>query len=203
VKYPLPPKPEEDPELFFSATAYAFTEEEIAVKKHLLENFVQEGIASGLPIATTDVTERAKVEMPTKYALRYSDHRGGGGLDYIGSITPVISWPQGIKRLNEVFDKHDFTSYIRLGIYRGTIQGMMRAIMPYNRSDEKDVEAVRMIARETVQVILACGCLIYKAPSFACEEMWQQGDPNFLKLLKNVKQTLDPNRIMNPGRLGL
>jgi len=203
LKYPLTAKPEEEPELYFSATTYAFTEEELAVKKKILENLVREGINSGLPIASTDVTERAKVEMPTKYALRYSDHRGGGGLDYIGSITPIINWTQGTKRLNEVFDKYGFTSYIRLGIYRGTLQGMMRAIMPYNRADEKDVEAVRKIAREAVQVILDCGGLIYKAPSFACEAMWNRGDPNFFKLLKEVKHTLDPNRIMNPGRLCL
>ena len=164
---------------------------------------MKEGIDSGLPIASTDVTDRVKVEMPTKYALKYSDHRGGGGLDYIGSITPIINWPQGIRRLNGVFDKHAFTSYIRLSIYRGTLQGMLRAIIPYNRADNKDVDAVRKIARETVEVILDCGGLVYKAPSFACEEMWQRGDPNFLRLLKEVKHTLDPNRIMNPGRLCL
>ena len=98
---------------------------------------------------------------------------------------------------------YSFTPYIRLSIYRGTLQGMMRALMPYNRSDEKDIEAVRKIARDVVHVILDCGGLIYKAPSFACEEMWERGDPNFLKLLKKIKQTLDPNRIMNPGRLYL
>ena len=168
-----------------------------------MESIIREGIGSGLPINSTDVTERVKVEMPTKYALRYSDHRGGGGLDYIGSITPIINWTQGIKRLNQVFDKYGFTPYIRLAIYRGTLQGMMRALMPYNRADEKDVEAVRKIARETVQVILDCGGLIYKAPSFACEEMWRRGDPNFLKLMQKIKQTLDPNGVINPGRLGL
>jgi len=203
LKYPLPPKPKEDPELYFAATIYAFTEEELTVKKKILENIVKEGIDSGLPLAYTDVTGRIKVEMPTKYALKYSDHRGGGGLDYIGSITPVINWTQGIKRLNEVFDKYGFTPYIRLSIYRGTLQGMMRALMPYNRSDKKDIEAVRRIARDVVHVILDCGGLIYKAPSFACEEMWKRGDPNFFKLLKEIKQTLDPNRIMNPGRLCL
>lgn len=203
LKYPLQPKPKEDPELYFAATIYAFTEEELTVKKKILENLVEEGIDSGLPLAYTDVTGRIKVEMPTKYALKYSDHRGGGGLDYIGSITPVINWTQGIKRLNEVFDKYGFTPYIRLSIYRGTLQGMMRALMPYNRADEKDVEAVQKIAREAVQIILDCGGLIYKAPSFACEEMWKRGDPNFFKLLKEIKQTLDPNRIMNPGRLCL
>lgn len=102
LKYPLQPKPKEDPELYFAATIYAFTEEELTVKKRILENLVKEGIDSGLPLAYTDVTGRIKVEMPTKYALKYSDHRGGGGLDYIGSITPVINWTQGIKRLNEV-----------------------------------------------------------------------------------------------------
>jgi glycolate oxidase len=202
-KFPLPPKPKEEPELYFSATLYAFTREELAVKRKTLEDLVKEATDAGLPIASTDVTERVKVEMPTKYALKYSDHRGGGGLDYIGSITPIIGWSQGIKKLNEVFDRYNFTPYIRLAVYRGTLQGMMRALMPYNRGDEKDVEAVRKIAREVVQVILACGGLIYKAPSFACEEMWKKGDPNFLKLLKQVKQTLDPNRIMNPGRLCL
>jgi glycolate oxidase len=203
LKYPLAPKPEDEPELFFSATVYSFTEEELKVKKKVLEGLVREGIKSGLPIATTDVTERVKVEMPTKYALKYSDHRGGGGLDYIGSITPVINWTQGIKGINRVFDKYAFTSYIRLAIYRGTIQGMLRAIIPYNRADEQDVDAVRKIAREVVEVILDCGGLIYKAPSFACEAMWQRGDPNYLKLLKEIKDKLDPNRIMNPGRLSI
>ncbi|MCD6266144.1 MAG: hypothetical protein J7K02_09310 [Deltaproteobacteria bacterium] len=85
LKYPLPPKPKEDPELYFAATIYAFTEEELTVKKKILENIVKEGIDSELPLAYTDVTGRIKVEMPTKYALKYSDHRGGGGLDFIGS----------------------------------------------------------------------------------------------------------------------
>jgi len=203
LKYPLAPKPKGDPELYFAATTYAFTEEELVLKKKIIERVIKEGIDNGLPFDFTDVTGRIKVEMPTKYALKYSDHRGGGGLDYIGSITPVINWTQGIKRLNEIFDKFNFTPYIRLSIYRGTLQGMMRALMPYNRGDEKDVEAVQKMARDVVQVILDCGGLIYKAPSFACEEMWKRGDPNFFKLMKLVKQTLDPNRIMNPGRLGL
>ncbi|MEA3358520.1 MAG: FAD-binding oxidoreductase [Thermodesulfobacteriota bacterium] len=203
LKYPLAPKPKGDPELYFAATTYAFTEEELVLKKKIIERMIKEGIDSGLPFDFTDVTGRIKVEMPTKYALKYSDHRGGGGLDYIGSITPVINWSQGIKRLNEIFDKFNFTPYIRLSIYRGTLQGMMRALMPYNRGDKKDVEAVQKMARDVVQVILDCGGLIYKAPSFASEEMWKRGDPNFFKLMKLVKQTLDPNRIMNPGRLGL
>jgi len=203
LKYPLEPKPKGDPELYFAATTYAFTEEEIILKKKLIERLIKEGIDSGLPFDFTDVTGRIKVEMPTKYALKYSDHRGGGGLDYIGSITPVINWPKGIKRLNEIFDKFHFTPYIRLSVYRGTLQGMMRALMPYNRDDEKDVDAVQKMAREVVQVILDCGGLIYKAPSFACKAMWERGDPNFFKLMKLVKQTLDPNSIMNPGRLGM
>jgi len=202
-KWPLPPKPAEDPEIFFSATTYAFSEEELAVKKRILEALIQEAKEGGLPIASTDVTDRAKTEMPTKYSLRYSDHRGGGGLDYIGSITPVIKWPQGVKRLIEVFERYRFTPYIRLSIYRGTVQGMLRALVPYHRSDSADVDAVRKMNREFVEVLLDCGGLIYKAPDFACEAMWRRADPAFVALLKRAKQLLDPNGIMNPGRLGL
>jgi FAD/FMN-containing dehydrogenase len=202
-KWPLPPKPAEDPEIFFSATAYAFTEEELAFKKRTLEALIEEAKAGGLPIASTDVTDRAKTEMPTRYSLRYSDHRGGGGLDYIGSITPVAKWPQGVKRLTGVFERYRFTPYIRLSIYRGTIQGMLRALVPYHRSDSADVDAVGKMNREFVEVLLDCGGLIYKAPNFACEAMWRRGDPNFLALMQRAKQMLDPHGIMNPGRLGL
>jgi FAD/FMN-containing dehydrogenase len=202
-KWPLPPKPAEDPEIFFSATAYAFSEEELALKKRTLEALIQEARDAGLPIATTDVTDRAKTEMPTRYSLRYSDHRGGGGLDYIGSITPVINWPRGVRRLTEVFERYRFTPYIRLSIYRGTVQGMLRALVPYHRSDSADVDAVRNMNREFVEILLDCGGVIYKAPDFACEAMWRRGDPTFVALLKHVKQMLDPHGIMNPGRLGL
>jgi FAD/FMN-containing dehydrogenase len=202
-KWPLPPKPVHDPEIFFSATAYAFTEEELAVKKRTLEALIQEAKDGGLPIASTDVTDRAKTEMPTRYSLRYSDHRGGGGLDYIGSITPVIKWPSGVKRLTEIFERYGFTPYIRLSIYRGTAQGMLRALVPYHRSDDADVEAVRKMNREFVEVLLDCGGLIYKAPDFACDAMWRRADPAFVALLKRAKGLLDPCGIMNPGRLGL
>jgi FAD/FMN-containing dehydrogenase len=141
--------------------------------------------------------------MPTRYSLRYSDHRGGGGLDYIGSITPVINWPQGVKRLTEIFERHGFTPYIRLSIYRGTVQGMLRALVPYHRSEQADVEAVRKMNREFVEVVLDCGGVIYKAPGFACEAMWRRADPAFVALLKRTRQMLDPHGIMNPGRLGL
>jgi len=47
------PKPAEDPEIFFSATTYAFSEEELAVKKRTLEALIQEAKDGGLPIAST------------------------------------------------------------------------------------------------------------------------------------------------------
>jgi FAD/FMN-containing dehydrogenase len=65
------------------------------------------------------------------------------------------------------------------------------------------VDAVQKMNREFVEVLLDCGGLIYKAPDFACEAMWRRADPAFVALLKRAKQLLDPNGIMNPGRLGL
>jgi FAD/FMN-containing dehydrogenase len=80
---------------------------------------------------------------------------------------------------------------------------MLRALVPYHRSDGADVDAVGKMNREFVEVLLDCGGLIYKAPNFACEAMWRRGDPNFLALMKRAKEMLDPRGIMNPGRLGL
>jgi FAD/FMN-containing dehydrogenase len=47
------------------------------------------------------------------------------------------------------------------------------------------------------------GALMYKAPEWASEMMMEKADPGYLDLLKRIKQLLDPNDIMNPGKLGL
>ena len=50
---------------------------------------------------------------------------------------------------------------------------------------------------------LKLGYVMYKTPSWAWEHMKSEIDPGMLTLMQRVKQTLDPQNILNPGKLGL
>ncbi len=45
------------------------------------------------------------------------------------------------------------------------------------------------------------GGVPYKMAPWAAKMTWEKGDISFYKLLKKVKEMMDPNNIMNPGRL--
>ena len=57
--------------------------------------------------------------------------------------------------------------------------------------------------REIAQSDLNQGALMYKAPEWASELMWEKADPGYLNFLKKMKNLLDPNDIMNPEKLGI
>jgi FAD/FMN-containing dehydrogenase len=57
--------------------------------------------------------------------------------------------------------------------------------------------------REVANVLLENKGIIYKPPMWAADILAQRGDPVALNLMRQIKMLLDPNRIMNPGKLGL
>ena len=45
------------------------------------------------------------------------------------------------------------------------------------------------------------GGIVYKTPKRLGKLLWEKADPGFVELLKRIKKVLDPNGIMNPGKL--
>jgi FAD/FMN-containing dehydrogenase len=73
----------------------------------------------------------------------------------------------------------------------------------FDRSNPEEVERVRSLNAELLEVCLEHGFIPYKAPDWAMRRMARDADPGYLDLLARVKGLLDPEGIMNPGRLAL
>jgi len=126
----------------------------------------------------------------------------GGGASWVGGYLPLNKYTEGFKKARAIMEKYDFPPMITqrtMGLGRYTI---MRFLVPYKRKDAEEVKEVREMLRELAQNELEHGALMYKAPEWATKMMWEKADARYLEFLKRVKKFLDPNDIMNPGKLG-
>ncbi len=126
-----------------------------------------------------------------------------GGLTWVGTYVPLSRWLEGCTRGVEIHYKYKRIPGIlhrpmKLGHY-----GVQRFLIPFNKSSKKDIQDVTAMCKELVEMILDIGGLPYKMPAWVAKIMMKHADPNFVALLKKIKHTLDPNGILNPGKLGI
>jgi len=128
-----------------------------------------------------------------------SDWRKGGGFEYVGSIMPVKKYPECYRRGREISERHDIP-YTVLGRCIGAAHSMMFSwTYAFNRADPETVKQAREALHETDDLVLELGGTIWKPGLYGQKLAMERLDPNTLKLMKKVKQLLDPNGIMNPG----
>jgi glycolate oxidase len=88
-------------------------------------------------------------------------------------------------------------------MYRGVHYGMLRAMIPFNKQNPEETENARKAIVECLKVDLDHGGIPYKPPVDFAQEINKRAHPGYLSLLKQVKGLVDPNNIMNPGKLGI
>jgi len=79
----------------------------------------------------------------TRYSLRIPTIVGEAAWTTSAASLRSSNGLRAFKRLTEVFERYRFTPYIRLSIYRGTVQGMLRALFPTTDPTAADVDAGR------------------------------------------------------------
>jgi glycolate oxidase len=80
---------------------------------------------------------------------------------------------------------------------------MLRAMIPFPKKDPEAVENARQAIVECLKVVLDNGGIPYKPPVDFGVEINKRAHPGYLSLMKQIKNMLDPNDIMNRGKLGL
>ncbi len=126
----------------------------------------------------------------------------GGGLMWVGTYGPMSRWLETVKKGCELQDKYGITRscYTRI-MNEGHFAGL-RWMLPYDKGDPSLVQRIKDLCAEQLDLVLETGYIPYKTPVWAVRRLEEKISPALLKLHSRVKETLDPNNIMNPGRWG-
>lgn len=119
----------------------------------------------------------------------------------MGSYVPASRVGEGIARCKKIVMDLDLTPVGVLRPMKADHYFVLRFIVPFNSIDQEEIERVREALKGVCGVILDIGGVPYKMAPWAAKMTWEKGDISFYKLLKRVKDMMDPNHIMNPGRL--
>ncbi len=188
----------------FQLTNIAFTgnsDMEMDYKRKMIRQALEDYIndrEGGFMFLTADL-KKGFLETPQRSVARYADVKKGGGFEYVGAIMPVELFPRAYREGLAIADRCGTTYSFTVRII-GRAHCMMFAFAyPFNRADEEDVDKARNALHQTNQAVLKLGGIPWKAEAPAQRQIMEQMEPNTLKLMKRVKDLLDPNGIMNPG----
>lgn len=179
----------------------ANSDEELELKRKIIRSAVKDYVRrrEGGFLFLTPNMKAMFLQEPMSQLVRFADVRKGGGFEYVGAILPVELFGEAYRKGLEIVEKLGVTYAFSVRII-GRAHCMMFAYSyPFNRADEEDVERARRALHETNKIVLEMGGIPWKAEVPAQKLIIEKMDPETRKLMKKVRQLLDPNGIMNPG----
>ncbi len=126
-----------------------------------------------------------------------------GGLTWVGSYVPLSQWLEGCLRGIEIHKNYGRLPGVLHRPMKYGHYGALRFLIPFNKKNKQEIQKVSSLCKELLEMIVDIGGIPYKMPPWAAKILMNHADPNYVQLLRKIKQSLDPNRIFNPGKLGL
>jgi glycolate oxidase len=193
-------KPDWMNHVYFIVIISGHSEEEMTLKKNAFKRLFNEFKGGGKFTFVENLhpsLEKRFLDVPPLASLA-ADFRKGGGFEYTGAILPIDKTPEAWKKGYEIAHRYGMVcSYVHQVLLGHSI--MFGFNYSFNRADEADVEHARRAIEESNRFALDIGGMIWKGEIGAQRIMLEKMDPQTVELIKKVKQSLDPNGIMNPG----
>jgi len=124
----------------------------------------------------------------------------GGGLAWVGSYGPGSAWVAGAEAGLAVLEDHGFPPFLVARPMEGGRYYVLRFVACFDRGDAEEVGRVRSAMGALADVVLDHGYVPYKASADAARRILDRADPGWTALWTRMRDALDPDRRMNPGR---
>jgi len=196
--YPAKTRGPDDPEFIVLAQISGNTENELNAKLEVIEKVVKEELK--------DVKLIGPQTSPSTVPLLPIQMLGvlssGGGLTWVGTYGPMSKWLETVKKCCALQDKHNITRTAYTRIMGEGHFAALRWVLPFDKGDPELVKRIETLYSEQLEVVIDMGYIPYKTPVWAIRKLEERADPEWVKLHRRVKEMLDPNNILNPGRWG-
>ncbi len=208
IPYPYIPKPQGEPEWVSFGTTFSWTEKEKEAREEIWEAVVEEEQKRGTSVKKAVYPEealRARTQLPSQIVGSTKNYTkmAGGGISWPGTFTPLNKWAPVYNEWKRILTAQNLSPATRVTNYRGVHYGMLRVMIPFPKKDPEATEKARRAIVECLKVDLDNGGIPYKPPVDFGLEINRRAHPGYIDLLRRVKQMLDPNDIMNPGKLAI
>ena len=124
----------------------------------------------------------------------------GGGLTWVGSYGPGVNWLSGAEKGLTLLEEHGFPPFLVARPMQGGHYFVLRFVACFDKRDPSEVDRVRTVMGLLADLVLDHGYVPYKASADAAHRILDRADPGFVDLFARVRDLLDPERRMNPGR---
>lgn len=201
------PRDPDEPDFFLYVDISGMSERDLELKvelfKETLAGLRAQGFEMEDPISIPEliaVEPRLSkfADFPTRLDFLL-DHEGGG-LTWVGTYGPLSRSLEASDVGMELLEQRGYAPILVSRPMKGGHFAVVRFIITFDKHDPEEVKRVAEANHAVLEAVMPLGFLPYKTPGWALETIRAKLDPGFLRLVRDVKQMLDPDGIMNPGR---
>ncbi len=181
---------------------WAHTEKELESQHDIIQEEADKLIKQGRSMKPWELHPAAKagrLKKPNLIAVPYSMHRAG--FVFITWYLPFADTAEFSNICVETMEKHDLPPVVWVSSIEQGRQCIGMPIVCFDSRTEAGYEQAEAWDRETTEIFHKKGWLNYRPNAFIHWPAMRPMMPEYVGMLKELKDLWDPNRIMHPGRL--